>query len=366
MFGIILISVISLLHLYVFGRVATIAWVRHNLPLKYLLAVGLLLWGFVVLSRVLHDQHLGGLSAVIEFIGMFWMGSLFLLFACLLTVDVFTIFGFLFPRLAPVLRGVALVAGLAMSLLALVQGLRPPVVRDYTVPMAGLPPQLSGTKIVAMTDMHLGTQLGKGWLAKRVRQVEALQPDLVVLVGDILDGHDGALSKLEPILRRLHAPLGVWAVLGNHEFYRGADQCTRFLEDSGITVLRNRWVAVQPGLVLAGVDDLTATRHLKVGGDPVQKALTAKPPGATVLLSHTPLLTDKAAEMGVGLMLSGHTHNGQIWPFNYLVRRFYPMIYGAYPIGDMTAIVCRGTGTWGPRMRLWHPGEIIRVTLDTK
>ncbi|MBU0464032.1 MAG: metallophosphoesterase, partial [Proteobacteria bacterium] len=125
----------------------------------------------------------------------------------------------------------------------------------------------------------------------------------------------------------------------------------------------NAWAQVRPGLVLAGVEDLTIRRRSGQNSDPISKALAGRPPGAVILLSHTPWQTKKAASAGVGLMLSGHTHGGQIWPFGYLVRKRYPLLEGRYKVDGMTAIVCRGTGTWGPRMRLWHPGQILRVTL---
>ena len=95
----------------------------------------------------------------------------------------------------------------------------------------------------------------------------------------------------------------------------------------------------------------------------VEQTLANRPPGAVILLSHSPLLADVAATAGAGLMLSGHTHNGQIWPFGYLVRLSYPLLGGRYEVGGMPVIVCCGTGTWGPRMRLWRPGEILRITL---
>jgi predicted MPP superfamily phosphohydrolase len=98
----------------------------------------------------------------------------------------------------------------------------------------------------------------------------------------------------------------------------------------------------------------------------METALANRPHGATILLSHTPWRAEEAAAAGVGLMLSGHTHNGQLWPFTYLVRTRYKLLGGRYPIGSMTAIVCRGTGGWGPRMRLWRPAEILRITLRAK
>ena len=134
-------------------------------------------------------------------------------------------------------------------------------------------------------------------------------------------------------------------------------------QEAGFNVLRDRWAEAAPGLVIAGVDDLTARRQFKLDGRPVEQALTNRPAGAVILLSHTPWAADVAAQRGAGLMLSGHTHDGQLWPFRYLVRLRYPLMGGRYEVGGMSVIVCRGTGTWGPRMRLWQPAEIVRIRL---
>ena len=135
------------------------------------------------------------------------------------------------------------------------------------------------------------------------------------------------------------------------------------LEAAGFTVLRDRAAEVAPGLVVAGVDDLGARRQFGGNEWAMEQALADRPPGAVVLLSHSPVQADTAAALGVGLMLSGHTHNGQIWPFNYLVRLSNRLVGGRYDVGGMTILVGRGTGTWGPRMRLWRPSEILRITL---
>jgi len=241
--------------------------------------------------------------------------------------------------------------------------MRPPVVRAYEVRLAGLPADLDGTVLVALSDLHLGSLLGERWLAARVVQVQALRPDAVVLLGDLLEGHGQAEGDLLAQFRRLAAPLGVWAVTGNHESHGGRSTSARLLEDTGFQVLHDRWAEVRPGLVLAGVDDLTSRHRAHLGGDPIRQALAGRPPGATILLSHTPWEVEKAAAAGVGLMLSGHTHGGQIWPFDYLTRISYPLLGGRYKVDGMPVIVCRGTGTWGPRMRLWRPSEMLRITL---
>jgi len=155
-------------------------------------------------------------------------------------------------------------------------------------------------------------------------------------------------------------------VLGNHEFHRRENSGNTWIEESGFHVLRNKWVEIKPGLVLAGVDDFTAGHRMDENVDYISKALNGRPEGAVILLSHTPWHTGMAANAGVDLMLCGHTHDGQIWPFGYLVKKRYPLLGGRYEVNGMTVIVCRGTGTWGPRMRLWRPGEILRIKLRNK
>jgi hypothetical protein len=237
--------------------------------------------------------------------------------------------------------------------------------------MAGLPAERDGTVLVEVSDLHLGSLLGSSWLDRRLEQLGALHPDLVVVVGDLIDGNAGRVERLLPRLQRLHAPLGVWAVTGNHEYYAGIDRSVKLMADAGYRVLRDGWAEVAPGLVLAGVDDLTARRQFAPRGTEagpflegrLDAALAGRPGGATVLLSHTPWLAERAARSGVGLMLSGHTHDGQIWPFGYLVALQYPYLGGAYDVGAMRLIVCRGTGSWGPPIRLWRRSEIVRIVL---
>lgn len=351
------------LHAYVVWRVASIPAVAAHVPVKALVVAAVLLGSSYLVARIAEHFGAGLAGRVLEFVGASWMGVLFLVFASLLLADVVTGFGFLLPRAAGGVRAWALALAGLLSAVAFVQGLRPPVVREQEVRLGGLPPALDGTVVALLSDLHLGTLIGEGWLADRIAQVESLKPDLVILCGDILEGDGPREMNLLPVLRRLRAPMGVFAVTGNHEFYAGLEKSVSFLAEAGFHVLRDAAVAVRPGLVLAGVDDLTARRQLARGGDPVRRALEGRPAGATIFLSHTPWQAERAATAGAGLMVSGHTHAGQIWPFGWLVRLSYRLLEGRYEVGGMPVIVCRGTGTWGPRMRLWRPGEIVRITL---
>ncbi len=324
------------------------------------------LWMVFYFGRVIGHGGTGAFARILELLGMNWMAVLFLTSVTLFIVDIFTFFGFLLPKLSPSLRGLALIAGGVLSMIALFQGLRPPVVQNYEIYISDLHDELDGTIIVAMSDLHLGSLIGEKWMEKRVTQVQAQEPDLIFLLGDIFEGHGLPQGELLTVLRRLSAPLGIWAVHGNHEFYGSNNTNTSPFKEAGFQELRNSWKEVSPGLVLVGVDNLTESSLSVQVDDPISMALADRSPGATVLLSHKPWQTDRAAIAGVDLMLCGHTHGGQIWPFDYLVQREYRLLEGQYEVSGMTVIVCRGTGTWGPRMRLWHPSEILRITLHVK
>jgi predicted MPP superfamily phosphohydrolase len=359
-----LLAAWTLLHGYVFWRAATVPAITRRVPHPLFVVVACVMWASLLLVRGLGRSAAGPLAYALELFGMNWMAMLFLAAVALLAVDLVTGFGLLMRHHVHRLRGWALIAGGILSAIAIVQGMRPPVVSPCEITLAGLPASADGTVIVAVSNLHVGSLLGKDWLTARVEQIEAERPDIIVLLGDIVEGHGGPADEdLVPILSRLSAPLGIWAVTGNHEYHRGRASSMSLLEEAGARVLHDRSDDVRPGLVIAGVDDLTSRYRSGENGDFVSRALAHRPPGATVLLSHTPWQADSAAREGTGLMLCGHTHGGQVWPFGLLVRTVYPLLAGRYVVDGMPVIVCRGTGTWGPRMRLWRPGEILRITL---
>ncbi len=361
-FLLIVLGVWTLMHLYVVSRL----W---NLPASpsfgWHLGLSLgaaALWTSFPLAQWL-SRSVGRSALPLEVGASVWVGLLFLLLVCLLATDVVTGFGWLTPSWWRQARWLAVTAAGVLSLVALVQGLRPPEVREHEVRVSGLRPEYDGLRIVQLTDLHIGPLLGGDWVRERVAQVEALRPDLVLVTGDLVD-HDGVISEsLAPLFRHLRARLGVWGVLGNHEYYAGLDRAIRIFDASGITLLRDRATELAPGLVLAGIDDLSARRQFGGNGQPVDRALAHRPAGTTIYMSHSPWQVERAAELGVDLMLSGHTHAGQIWPFTHVVRLMYPYVVGRYEVNGMTLLVSRGTGFWGPPMRLFRPGEITAITL---
>jgi len=363
MFGTILSVIFTLLLTYIIWRLASVPLVARLARRRVVLGVDLVLCAFFWISRSFAHDAVGRLAIAADFVAMILLATVFLVSVAVLAVDLFTAFGLLFRNRAPSWRGWAVLAGLALSIIALVQGFRAPAVSNYEIRLRGLPPDLDGTVLVGVSDMHLGTLLGARWLEDRLVQVAALKPDLVVLLGDIYEGHGRPSPELLEPWRRLSPPFGVWFVPGNHEMHGGGAGIDGLLAELGIHVLHEKWAQIRPGLILAGVDDLGRHRPSEANENPIGRALAGRPEGATVLLSHSPLMAEKAAGAGVGLMLSGHTHGGQIWPFGWLLRTRYPAVAGLVEVQGMPLIVGRGTGTWGPRMRLWHRGEILRITL---
>jgi uncharacterized protein len=331
-----------------------------------LISAGLALWLIFFFGRALRGREYLFLTGALEIAAMHWMASVFLIAVGVFIADLSCGFGFLFRETAIRIRTAGIVFGLLLVMVAHVQGIRPPRIETHDVLITGLPATLDGTTVAVMADLHAGEMMiGPRWLNARIGQVQALHPDCIVLAGDLFE-RSSSPEEMMPVMRRLSAPLGVWAVRGNHDAQRPGrrDVTGEILAGAGIRLVANESIKLADGLLLAGIDDLTASRRRPGEGEAnLDRALLTRPSAATIFLSHTPWLAERAAAAGVDLMLSGHTHNGQVWPFNYLVRTRYPFMKGRYDIDGMALIVSRGTGTWGPRMRLWVPGEITLITL---
>ena len=291
------------------------------------------------------------------------MGTLFLTVVCLLCADLLTGFGFWLTAWVPSVRMAAVATAAALACLAIGLGYAPPTLNTYDVAMPGLPAERDGTSVVFVSDLHLGPLFSQAWTSRRVDDILAMGPDMIIVGGDIFDGQGATQSAHAAILHRLQAPLGVWAVNGNHDGHRGLQARVELQRNTGFRFLRNEWARLVPGLVIAGVDDLSFVQAPMRDAMVTNTLTTAPVDAATIYVSHAPVGADTAARLGADLMLSGHTHGGQIWPFSYVVQAFYPLLAGRYDVSGMSVIVSRGMGGFGPRMRLWHRSDITRVVL---
>lgn len=259
------------------------------------------------------------------------------------------------------------VAGLAVGLFAMRTALAPWTVRTVRVRVAGLPEALRGMRIVQLTDIHVGSTIGRDFIASMVRAVNRLSPDVIAITGDLVDGSVAELGVHVAPLADLRAKHGTFFVTGNHEYYSGVDDWVAELRRLGVRVLDNERVAVGEGdavIDLAGVNDWSAKRFATFKPD-LAKALegrdVARP---VVLLAHQPKIIKQAAEARVDLVLSGHTHGGQIWPWSKLVALDQPYLAGLHREDRTQIYVSEGTGYWGPPMRVGTAPEITEILLD--
>jgi hypothetical protein len=319
--------------------------------------------GGMVASRLLPRRY----GRPIAHVAYVWLGVSLLL---LTTLGLGEIARQLLPLAEPArarwIAGAAVaIVGLA-SAYGIADALGEVSVRRVAVSLARLPRALSGYRVVQLSDLHVGPTLGREWMARIVERVNALDPDAVVITGDLVDGSVERLREHVAPLADLSAKDGVYFVTGNHEYYSGVDEWLRELARLGVRPLRNERVSLGRGehsFDLAGVDDWQAfgAGH----GRDLARALADRDAARElVLLAHQPRQVIEAAEHGVGLQLSGHTHGGQIVPWNFFVRLQQPFVAGLSRHKGTQIYVSRGTGFWGPPMRVGAPAEITLLELN--
>jgi predicted MPP superfamily phosphohydrolase len=293
-----------------------------------------------------------------------WMGFLLLVFTVLVGLDLLRLgaWGLSFAGLrAPVAwlaQPGAVVGCVGIAGAAAVYGwfeARDLRVERVQIATERLPPELPALRIVHISDVHVGFMNGVQRMRPLVERIRELQPDLVVSTGDFVDSQTGLRSEVRRFLAELRAPLGKFAVLGNHELYMGLP-AVEFLKGAGFRVLRNEGVSVAGNVWIAGVDDPASD---------LQEEPLPPPAGAyRILLKHRPTVSDNPVPFD--LQLSGHTHGGQIFPFGLVVSRFYPLRDGLTGHGDRYVYKSRGSGSWGPPFRLLAPPEITLFELVRK
>ncbi|AZS85494.1 metallophosphoesterase [Streptomyces griseoviridis] len=237
--------------------------------------------------------------------------------------------------------------------------LRGPRIKRVTVPLAKLPRAAHGYRIAVVSDIHLGPVLGRGFTQGIVDTINAAQPDLVAVVGDLVDGSVRDLGPAAAPLAGLDAPS--YFVTGNHEYFSGAAQWVEEVRRLGLVPLENARTEL-PWFDLAGVNDIAGESEGQ--GPDFAKALGDRDPArACVLLAHQPVQIHQAVDHGVDLQLSGHTHGGQLWPGNLIAAAANPTVAGLDRYGDTQLYVSRGAGAWGPPTRVGAPSDITMIQL---
>lgn len=366
-FGSIVACLLVGLHYYLAKRLALDLGLRPDLETSIVLAITI---AGLSIPLVPLGEHFvrPPLSRLLTVPGSLWMGVAFVLIVLLAASEL----------LLPVIgdgsvtpaqwRALAVLAvGVPVIGVALFAGLRFPAVREVTVHLQRWPATLDGLRIVQLSDLHIGPIRGRRFVRRLTTRVNGLTPDLIAITGDLVDGRVAAIGPEVAPFADLRAPLGSWFVTGNHDMYSGPDGWMARVRELGVRVLANECVRLDyngAAFTLAGVHDHQGRIMGPRFAEDVPRALEAADPDLPVLLlAHDPSTFRVARAHPVDLQLSGHTHDGQLWPFRYLVRLVIPWIAGLYQDSGSQLYVSRGTGSWGPPMRLFAPTEITLLTL---
>ncbi len=342
---------------------------------------------FLILMAVLTPVGLAGarnlprsIAGPLAWVAYIWMGVLLYLFLMSLVSEGLQALAKLSQSMksdAPLdpqrrivlARGMAAASGvgtLGVSGIALNSGLSDVAVKEVEVKLPRLPPALSGLTIAQLSDVHIGPTMGKEFTNYLVETVNSLKPDLVVITGDLVDGNVPTLWEHVAPLGGLKSRFGTYFVTGNHEYYSGVDPWVAALRKLGITVLRNQMLPIgdkAASIDLIGIEDYAA--YSRAGIDPLVSLMSGRDSSReSILLAHQPRSILEAEKLSAGLQISGHTHGGQLWPFSAVADIVNPYLAGLYQHDPTTQIyVSRGTGFWGPPMRLLAPSEITKIVL---
>jgi len=341
---------------------------------------GIFTWVYMPLAatffagRVLEGIAQSFVSDALVWIGSFWLGAMLYLFLSVLLIDVFRL-GIHFarriksPKSSQSVRPkyftfFGVIAATVILMIAGRVNQRNPVVRDIALTIERREALREELRIAVLTDMHLGTIICSSHVDEIVDEVNRLEPDMVLLVGDILDEDLGPVIRqnLGSKLLSLSTPLGVYGVTGNHEYIGGVEGAVRYLSEHGIVMLRDSAITFSGGFTLVGREDHASERFAGVRRKPLAELL--KTTGASlpvILMDHQPRDLDEAADNNVSLQLSGHVHYGQLWPLNYITDAVYELSYGYLRKGGTQYYVSSGVGSWGPPMRIGSRAEILHL-----
>ncbi|NQT33997.1 metallophosphoesterase [bacterium] len=238
-----------------------------------------------------------------------------------------------------------------------------PLTPEYEIELESLPADHNEYRIVMLSDVHLGVIVGEKRLRRIVEQVNDLSPDVILIAGDLLDESFENIPWVAQALSGFEAGDGVFAVTGNHEFYGGVLGFEEIMKEAGIKPLRNESFIIDNSVMLIGLDDQTGGRQFKVKQIHISELVPEENQLPVILIHHTPSRIKEAAEAGVDLMLSGHVHEGQLWPVKYIAEAVYGVKTGLTKVDRMYFYLSSGVGTWGPPVRIGAAPEIVTLVL---
>lgn len=328
------------------------------------------------LGRFLERIWYSPISAIIHWMGAFWFAGMLYVVLLIFSADIIklinAIFHFLPAKGSDGFIKLKLYTGFGIAtatlLIVFIGFLNAwhPKIHQKTIHIQKPAGALKELKIVAASDIHLGTIIGPRKTRKLVETINHLNPDIILFAGDVVDEDVGPVIRqnLGESLRQLKAPMGKYAITGNHEYIGGADRSVKYLEEHGLSILRDSVICINNAFYLAGREDKDKVRFSGVPRQEISELLKDTDHQLPIiLLDHQPFNLEAATSAAVDLQISGHTHHGQLWPFGYLTNKIFEVSRGYKQKGNTHFMVSTGFGTWGPPVRTGNRPEILEITL---
>jgi predicted MPP superfamily phosphohydrolase len=349
------------MHWYVYSRVAGPLHVSHAASLYMRLFFLFFALSFIA-GQFLSKSFPSALTTTISFASSVWMGLMAISLTVFIANDLLKL---VFKSEAFSYRSciVSLIVIVILSVYSVINASGKPVVKEIDISSAKIPKEFDGYRVVQLTDLHIDHSRSNAWLQNIIEETNALNPDLILITGDLIDSDLCTMDNFCLTLAGLKAKNGVYAISGNHEFYTGIPLFLKICSESNITVLRNSHTTVAGFMELAGIDDQESVKRFHLEDNDIAKAMEGVDRKKFVLfMSHQPDVFLQTKDF-VDLQLSGHTHNGQIPPMDIMVQFYFKYPCGLYKEGNSYQYTSPGTGTWGPPMRLSSKNEITLITL---
>lgn len=368
----IVLTIYSLGNIYIFLKGYNILPPPREHKLLFTLLFVVLSLTFVA-AKILESRHSSVFTDILNIIGGFWMAFMlysiiFLLLSDLIALSL-KIPGILNSDNIMFYRKWAFLSAAGISVILIAGGFinaLHPVVTKYDLTINKEANEIKTLRIAAVSDIHLGSIIRKRSIKILSEILEDMHPDVVFLLGDIVDGELGPVLRgdLLQYFTGPHTKDGLYAITGNHEFIGGGDRTIPYIESKGIRVLKDEMVMLPGGIQLIGRLDRDARRFYGQERMPLKELMKDIDHSLPIIvLDHQPFNLGESEEQGVDLQLSGHTHNGQMWPLTYITRKIYEVSYGYLKKGDTQYIVSSGFGLWGPRVRLGSKSEVLLINV---
>lgn len=327
-----------------------------------------------IIAKVLESRHSSIFTDILNIIGGFWMGFMVYAFLFLLIADI----AGLILRIPGTINShnihdyrkwsFLIISGISVILIAggFINAIIP-VIKNYNITINKPAGEIKTLRVAAVSDIHLGSIIRKRSIKKLSGMLEEMKPDVVFLLGDIVDGELGPVLR-DDLLKYFSVPHtkdGLYAITGNHEFIGGAKRTIPYIESKGIRVLKDESILLPGGIQVIGRLDRDSFRFFnkeRLSLEELTRDIDFSRP--VILLDHQPLKLEESAKYGIDLQLSGHTHNGQFWPLNYFTRKIYELSYGYLKKGNTQIIVSSGYGLWGPRIRSGSRSEVLLINIE--